>query len=128
MEAVCRLPHPQFSRLIEYAISLLSCPQEHTQKHAVLFFSLALTFRPVLEAFDDEDGQGLYCLLNILRTSPTGATQQRRGQLAHYTCLCLRYYLRIHLAHLTAGTDLSHGQTYKAGAKRPRPQEQRAVG
>lgn len=103
MEAVCRLPAPHFTKLIRYAISLLSSPQEHTQKHVVLFFSLALCFRPVLEVFDDSRGQGLYCLLNILLAQPGGANttssvQQRRGQLTHYTCLCLRHYLRMHLA------------------------------
>jgi hypothetical protein len=46
----------------------------------VLFFSLALSFRPVLEAFDrDYANGGLYSLLNILRsqTGPSSSIQVR---------------------------------------------------
>ena len=84
-ELVCRLPNDTFSRLVRaydtralrspylpltdhrglmvlvlqvtYAISLLRCPQEGTQKSVVLFFHLALAFRPVLEAFDADPSQ-----------------------------------------------------------------------
>lgn len=117
MELVCRLPASQFEGLLSYATSLLRCPQEPTQKHVVLFFSLALAFRPVLSSFD-RTHDGLYCLLNLLRSAPgpsaasassaaasLSSNLQRRGQLAHYTCLCLRHYLRVHLALATQGPD-----------------------
>jgi hypothetical protein len=73
MEQVCRLPSVQFEGLLHYATSLLRCPQEPTQKHVVLFFGLALAFRPVLTVFDRTD-EGLYCLLNLLRALPNAAT------------------------------------------------------
>ena len=130
MEEVCRLPGSTFPRLVEYAISLLRCPQEAAQKPIVLFFGLALSFRPVLTAFDAEDGDGakngggLYCLLNLLRTatmtgpSASTPTPQRRGQLAHYTTLALRHHLRVHLTLFAASVDAD--APLPSGTKRPR--------
>lgn len=184
MEEVCRLPPHTFHRLMAYAISLLRCPQEAAQKSVVLFFSMALAFRPVLQAFDAGDpmggdggsqslyygsqsqggwsqsqelldggggggssslaitnndggsGGGLYCLLNLLRSGGvlSGAQgqhgahggpavlSQRRGQLAHYTTLCLRHHLRVHLALLAAASSSSAEADAPPppGAKRPR--------
>ena len=133
MEEVCRLPSSTFHRLVSYAISLLRCPQEAAQKSIVLFFGMALAFRPVLQAFDataDEHGSsssssnssssGLYSLLNLLRSGsssssslgnnhpslpPPPLSTQRRGQLAHFTTLCLRHHLRVHLAILASTAE-----------------------
>jgi hypothetical protein len=67
-EWVCRLPGDVFARFTRYAIGLLRCPQEPTQKTVVLFFNLSLAYRPVLAAFDADPAQGgLYCVLNLLR-------------------------------------------------------------
>lgn len=132
MEEVCRLPSATFHRLVSYAISLLRCPQEAAQKSIVLFFGMALAFRPVLQAFDattDNHGyssgssscsSGLYSLLNLLRSGSSSSSTlgnnhpslpnpplstQRRGQLAHFTTLCLRHHLRVHLAILASTSE-----------------------
>lgn len=138
MEEVCRLPPETFRRLISYAISLLQCPQEAVQKSIVLFFGMALAFRPVLHAFDASSGDqappspsacsGLYSLLNLLRSGASSAGPansfnavhgtQRRGQLAHYTTLCLRHYLRVHLAIMAASAEAEAPPP--APGKRPR--------
>jgi hypothetical protein len=118
MEAVCRLPSPQFEGLLRYATSLLRGPQEPTQKHVVLFFGLALAFRPVLLAFDRSD-EGLYCLLNLLRASPSpngtihhktdGVTShKRRPSESHgfdtaykHSALSLQLYTEPHTSYMS---------------------------
>lgn len=81
--------------LLSVAFSLLSSPNDRARQNAVVFFGLTLPFKAILDYFEKHNG--LYTLLNIIRAgnSPKSAAQR---QLSHDACLCLRQYLRVHLA------------------------------
>lgn len=83
---------------LSVAFGLLSSPNDRARQNAVVFFSLTLCFKLILEYFEKHDG--LYTLLNIIRVGnhPKSAAQR---QLAHDACLCLRQYLRVHMALVT---------------------------
>lgn len=83
---------------LSVAFGLLSSPNDRARQNAVVFFSLTLCFKVILEYF--EKNNGLYTLLNIIRVGnhPKSAAQR---QLTHDACLCLRQYLRVHMALVT---------------------------
>lgn len=81
--------------LLSLAFGLLSSPNDRARQNAVVFFGLTLPFKIILDYFERKDG--LYTLLNLIRAgnSPKSAAQR---QLSHDACLCLRQYLRVHMA------------------------------
>lgn len=81
--------------LLSVAFGLLSSPNDRARQNAVVFFGLTLPFKAILDYFEKKNG--LYTLLNIVRAgnNPKSAAQR---QLSHDACLCLRQYLRVHLA------------------------------
>lgn len=81
--------------LLSVAFGLLSSPNDRARQNAVVFFGLTLPFKAILDYFEKQNG--LYTLLNIIRAgnNPKSAAQR---QLSHDACLCLRQYLRVHLA------------------------------
>ncbi|RLN87558.1 hypothetical protein BBJ28_00006581 [Nothophytophthora sp. Chile5] len=84
--------------LLSAAFALLSSPNDRARQNAVVFFSLTLSFRVILDYFEKHDG--LYTVLNTIRVGshPKSAAQR---QLAQDACLCLRQYLRVHMALVT---------------------------
>lgn len=84
--------------LLPVAFGLLSSPNDRARQNAVVFFGLTLPFKAILDYFEKQNG--LYTLLNIIRAGnvPKSAAQR---QLSHDACLCLRQYLRVHLALVT---------------------------
>ncbi|GLE00044.1 hypothetical protein PINS_up008771 [Pythium insidiosum] len=84
--------------LLSASFALLSSPNDRARQNAVVFFGLTLCFKVVLDYFEKSDG--LYTLLNIIRAgnNPKSAVQR---QLSHDACLCLRQYLRVHMALVT---------------------------
>ncbi|XP_012076280.1 DDB1- and CUL4-associated factor homolog 1 isoform X2 [Jatropha curcas] len=121
MERVCALPSDIVYQVVELAIQLLECPQDHqARKNAALFFGAAFVFRAVIDAFDAQDGlQKLLGLLNdaasvrsginsgALNLSSSAALRNDRSpaevltssekQIAYHTCVALRQYFRAHL-------------------------------
>ncbi|KAL8536722.1 hypothetical protein ACS0TY_012053 [Phlomoides rotata] len=119
MERVCALPSNVVHQVVELALQLLECPQDHqARKNAALFFAAAFVFRAVIDAFDAQDGlQKLLSLLNdaasvrsgvpsgqsnnsgSLRNerSPAEALTTSEKQIAYHTCGALRQYFRAHL-------------------------------
>lgn len=119
MERVCALPSNVVHQVVELALQLLECPQDHqARKNAALFFAAAFVFRAVIDAFDAQDGlQKLLSLLNdaasvrsgvpsgqsnnsgSLRNdrSPAEALTSSEKQIAYHTCGALRQYFRAHL-------------------------------
>ncbi|KAK1258509.1 hypothetical protein QJS04_geneDACA011484 [Acorus gramineus] len=120
MERVCALPPAIVHQVVELALQLLECPQDHARKNAAIFFTSAFVFRAILDAFDAQDG--LQKMLNLLR----GAASVRSGgnsgalglgnvgpmrndqapvevltasekQIAYHTCFALRQLFRAHL-------------------------------
>ncbi|KAL6535634.1 hypothetical protein OROMI_027008 [Orobanche minor] len=113
MERVCTLPSTVVNQIVELALQLLECPQDHqARKNAALFFAAAFVFRAVIDAFDAQDGlQKLLSLLNdaasvrsganntgSLRNerSPAEALTSSEKQIAYHTCGALRQYFRAH--------------------------------
>eukprot|EP00741_Cyanophora_paradoxa_P023639 tig00021608_g22833.t1 len=105
-ERVCQLPHPTCHTVVKVGLWLLSSPSDTARKNACIFFSLAFSFRAVLEFFDSMEG--LRYLLALLRPAapapPPGeapAAAQEPGRLsrdlAHGAVHALRQYLRGHL-------------------------------
>lgn len=84
--------------LLSLAFGLLSSPNDRARQNAVVFFGLTLPFKIILDYFERKDG--LYTLLNLIRAgnAPKSAAQR---QLSHDACLCLRQYLRVHMALVT---------------------------
>lgn len=119
MERVCALPSNVVHQIVELALQLLECPQDHqARKNAALFFAAAFVFRAVIDAFDAQDGlQKLLSLLNdaasvrsgvpsgqannsgSLRNerSPAEVLTSSEKQIAYHTCGALRQYFRAHL-------------------------------
>lgn len=93
MESVLRLASPTPSRVVELGLEFLTSPEEHTRRHAVIYFSFCFPFRSVLKQF--EQSNGLYKLLNILRNGSNLKTR-----IIYHTTLCLRQYYRAQLAVL----------------------------
>ncbi|KAL6571736.1 hypothetical protein OROHE_003379 [Orobanche hederae] len=75
MERVCTLPSTVVNQIVELALQLLECPQDHqARKNAALFFAAAFVFRAVIDAFDAQDGlQKLLSLLNDAASVRSGA-------------------------------------------------------
>ncbi|KAL0312274.1 UNVERIFIED_CONTAM: DDB1- and CUL4-associated factor1 [Sesamum radiatum] len=118
MERVCALPSNVVHQIVELALQLLECPQDHqARKNAALFFAAAFVFRAVIDAFDAQDGlQKLLSLLHdaasvrsgvpgpsnnsgALRNdrSPAEVLTSSEKQIAYHTCVALRQYFRAHL-------------------------------
>ncbi|KAF8404224.1 hypothetical protein HHK36_009106 [Tetracentron sinense] len=119
MERVCALPSDVVHQVVELALQLLECPQDHARKNAALFFAAAFVFRAVLDSFDAQEG--LQKLLNLLHgaasvrsgvnsgtllsnlgslrndRSPAEVLTASEKQIAYHTCVSLRQYLRAHL-------------------------------
>lgn len=120
MERVCALPSDIIQQVVELALQLLQCPQDHARKNAALFLSNAFVFRAVLDSFDAQGGlQKSLSLLNDaasvrsgvnsgpLGSSGSGSLRNDRSpaevltssekQIAYHTCVALRQYFRGHL-------------------------------
>ncbi|KAI3468457.1 hypothetical protein Pfo_025120 [Paulownia fortunei] len=119
MERVCALPSNIVHQVVELALQLLECPQDHqARKNAALFFAAAFVFRAVIDSFDAQDGlQKLLSLLHdaasvrsgvppgssnnsgSLRNdrSPADVLTSSEKQIAYHTCVALRQYFRAHL-------------------------------
>jgi len=84
--------------MLSAAFTLLSSPNDRARQNAVVFFSLTLSFKVILDYFEKHNG--LYTVLNIIRVGnhPKSAAQR---QLAQDACLCLRQYVRMHMALAT---------------------------
>ncbi|KAF4037738.1 LisH [Phytophthora infestans] len=84
--------------MLSAAFKLLSSPNDRARQNAVVFFSLTLSFKVILDYFEKHNG--LYTILNIIRVGnhPKSAAQR---QLAQDACLCLRQYVRMHMALVT---------------------------
>ncbi|KAG7382682.1 hypothetical protein PHYPSEUDO_004652 [Phytophthora pseudosyringae] len=84
--------------MLSAAFTLLSSPNDRARQNAVVFFSLTLSFKVILDYFEKHNG--LYTILNIIRVGnhPKSAAQR---QLAQDACLCLRQYVRMHMALVT---------------------------
>ncbi|KAL3672566.1 hypothetical protein V7S43_001861 [Phytophthora oleae] len=84
--------------MLSAAFTLLSSPNDRARQNAVVFFSLTLSFKVILDYFEKHNG--LYTVLNIIRVGnhPKSAAQR---QLAQDACLCLRQYVRMHMALVT---------------------------
>lgn len=85
--------------LVKLAFELLSSPNDRARQNAVVYFGLSIVFKSIMEYF--EKNNGLYTLLNIIRTGNTMQKSSTQRQLSHDACLCLRQYLRVHLSLLT---------------------------
>ncbi|KAL3844348.1 hypothetical protein ACJIZ3_001751 [Penstemon smallii] len=112
MERVCALPSNVVHQIVELALQLLECPQDHqARKNAALFFAAAFVFRAVIDEFDAQDG--LQKILSLLHNAasvrsgvPPGSLNNRspaevltssEKQIAYHTCVALRQYFRAHL-------------------------------
>ncbi|KAE9038636.1 hypothetical protein PR002_g5915 [Phytophthora rubi] len=84
--------------MLSVTFTLLSSPNDRARQNAVVFFSLTLGFKVILDYFEKHNG--LYTILNIIRVGnhPKSAAQR---QLAQDACLCLRQYVRMHMALVT---------------------------
>ncbi|TDH71927.1 hypothetical protein CCR75_006908 [Bremia lactucae] len=84
--------------MLTAAFHLLASPNDRARQNAVIFFSLTLSFKVILDYFEKHNG--LYTVLNIIRVgnNPKSAAQR---QLAQDGCLCLRQYVRMHMALVT---------------------------
>lgn len=119
MERVCALPSNVVHQVVELALQLLECPQDHqARKNAAIFFAAAFVFRAVIDAFDAQDGlQKILSLLHVAasvrsgvppgpsnnsgplrndRSHAEGLTSSEK-QIAYHTCIALRQYFRAHL-------------------------------
>lgn len=97
-EAIERILTGDADGFLSVAFGLLSSPNDRARQNAIVFFSLTLCFKLILEYFEKHDG--LYTLFNIIRVGNRPKSSAQR-QLAHDACLCLRQYLRVHMALVT---------------------------
>lgn len=119
MERICDYPSNIVHQVVELALQLIECPQDHqARKNAALFFAAAFVFRAVIDAFDSQDG--LQKLLSVLHyaasvrsgvpsgslstsgalrndQSPADVLTSMGKQIAYHTCVALRQYFRAHM-------------------------------
>ncbi|KAL3818395.1 hypothetical protein ACJIZ3_004300 [Penstemon smallii] len=122
MERVCALPSNVVHQIVELALRLHECLEDHqARKNAALFFAAAFVFRAIIDAFDAQDGlRKLLSLLHdaasvrsgvspgplnnsgLLRNdrSPSEVLTSSEKQIAYHTCVALRQYFRAHLLFL----------------------------
>ncbi|CAH0480004.1 unnamed protein product [Peronospora belbahrii] len=93
-----RLVVTNADNMLSAAFMLLSSPNDRARQNAVVFFSLTLGFRVILDYFEKHNG--LYTVLNIIRVGNHPKSSAQR-QLAQDACLCLRQYVRMHMALVT---------------------------
>ncbi|KAI9916797.1 hypothetical protein PsorP6_016755 [Peronosclerospora sorghi] len=84
--------------MLAAAFTLLSSPNDRARQNAVMFFSLTLGFKVILDYFEKQNG--LYTILNIIRVGNHPKSSAQR-QLAQDGCLCLRQYVRMHMTLVT---------------------------
>uniref|UniRef100_A0A8C3AK04 DDB1- and CUL4-associated factor 1 n=1 Tax=Cyclopterus lumpus TaxID=8103 RepID=A0A8C3AK04_CYCLU len=107
LERVCTLPDGVLSDVVSYALWLLESSHASGVCHATMFFSIAFSFRAVLQLFDRQDG--LRRLVNLVSTLEILNTQTEASimsddkvfanrQTAKHTCMALRRYFEAHLA------------------------------
>ncbi|CAI5709200.1 unnamed protein product [Peronospora effusa] len=84
--------------MLSAAFALLSSPNDRARQNAVVFFSLTLGFKAILDYFEKHNG--LYTVLNIIRVGNHPKSSAQR-QLAQDACLCLRQYVRMQMALVT---------------------------
>ncbi|CAI5728577.1 unnamed protein product [Peronospora destructor] len=84
--------------MLSAAFALLSSPNDRARQNAVVFFSLTLGFKAILDYFEKHNG--LYTVLNIIRGGNHPKSSAQR-QLAQDACLCLRQYVRMHMTLVT---------------------------
>ncbi|XP_037304281.2 DDB1- and CUL4-associated factor 1-like [Pungitius pungitius] len=107
LERVCTLPGGVLSDVVSYALWLLESSHASGVCHATMFFSIAFSFRAVLQLFDRQDGLrrlvNLVSTLEILKTQSEAAVMSddqvfANRQTAKHTCMALRRYFEAHLA------------------------------
>ncbi|KAK9529756.1 hypothetical protein VZT92_013830 [Zoarces viviparus] len=107
LERVCTLPDGVLSDVVCYALWLLESSHASGVCHATMFFSIAFSFRAVLQLFDHQDG--LRRLVNLVSTLEILTTQSEvsvmsddqvfaNRQTAKHTCMALRRYFEAQLA------------------------------
>ncbi|XP_067360198.1 DDB1- and CUL4-associated factor 1-like isoform X2 [Channa argus] len=107
LERVCLLPSAVLSDMVSYALWLLESSHASGVCHATMFFSIAFSFRAVLQLFDKQDG--LRKLVNLISTldilNPENEVSIMSDdqvfssrQTAKHTCMALRRYFEAHLA------------------------------
>ncbi|CAI5704169.1 unnamed protein product [Peronospora farinosa] len=84
--------------MLSAAFALLSSPNDRARQNAVVFFSLTLGFKAILDYFEKHNG--LYTVLSIIRVGNHPKSSAQR-QLAQDACLCLRQYVRMQMALVT---------------------------
>ncbi|XP_042002559.1 DDB1- and CUL4-associated factor homolog 1-like [Salvia splendens] len=118
MERVCALPSDVISQIVELALQLIECSQDHqARKNAASFFAATFVFRAIIDAFDSHDG--LQRLMSLLRdaasvrsgvstgqSSNSGSLRNDRStgdvltssekNIAYQTCITLLQYFRAH--------------------------------
>lgn len=118
MERVCALPSDVISQIVELALQLIECSQDHqARKNAASFLAATFVFRAIIDAFDSHDG--LQRLMSLLRdaasvrsgvstgqASNSGSLQNDRStadvltssekNIASLICITLRQYFRAH--------------------------------
>ncbi|CAI5729562.1 unnamed protein product [Hyaloperonospora brassicae] len=90
-----RLVVANSENMLSAAFMLLSSPNDRARQNAVVFFGLTMGFRVILDYFEKHNG--LYTVLNIIRVGKHPKSSAQR-QLAQDACLCLRQYVRMHMA------------------------------
>ncbi|KAL7684187.1 putative quinoprotein alcohol dehydrogenase-like superfamily [Plasmopara halstedii] len=93
-----RLVAMNHDSMFSAAYQLLSSPNDRARQNAVVFFSLTLNYKVILDYFEKHNG--LYTILNIIRVGNYPKSVAQR-QLAQDACLCLRQYVRMHMALVT---------------------------
>ena len=87
IEQICLLPNPYPTRLVGLGVQLLGMTNYAT-KMISLFLSEALTFRALIEIFEDFNG------LDVLLRRLSDATEADKRDIAANLALCLRQYFR----------------------------------
>lgn len=87
IEQICLLQNPYPTRLIELAVQLVGMT-DYATKMISLFFSEALTFRALIEIFEDKGG------LEAIIYSFENAINADKRDIAANLALCLRQYFR----------------------------------
>jgi HIV-1 Vpr-binding protein len=94
-----QLPQQTLTELVDYTMWLLKSDDETARKNSALFWSISVSYRALLDIFDERDGLSTFVTTLSAQVTPDDDSEELHYSkvLVHHMCLALREYMRAQL-------------------------------